>query len=46
MIEVSVREDDRLDPIFASAERGDVRNQVVDARHILFRELKSKIDDV
>ncbi len=45
MVQVSVREEHGFDPIFATFEGRDVRDQIVDAEHVFIGELKSQVDD-
>ena len=46
VIQVRVRKEDGLDAILATAQTRCVRDQVVDAEHVLVRKLKSQVDDV
>jgi hypothetical protein len=46
VIKVPVREDQRFDAPLSAAERRRVRDEVIDARHVLLRELEAEIDDI
>jgi hypothetical protein len=46
VVQVTVCEDHCLDAVFSTTKSGHVRNEVVDTRHILLRELESEIDNI
>jgi hypothetical protein len=46
VIEVPVREEDRLDPVLAALEAREIRDEVIDPKHVFLRELKSEVDQV
>jgi hypothetical protein len=46
VVEVPVREEHRFDLALSPAQTRDIGDEVVDAEHVLVRELQSQVDDV